>query len=231
MPKYSVIVPVFKREDEVKELLDSLAEQTLSDFEILIVDGSPTEDLAHINEYVGANHPRLAYQRLYSKGLGISDSRNLGAKNAKGDYLIFMDSDVIVPRKYFERLESHLADHPLDAFGGPDAAHESFSAIQKAISFSMTSMLTTGGIRGKKNHVGIFKPRGFNMGMKAEVFNAIGGFNASLPVGEDMDSEIRNKCQTHNDHGKPKPPFHKHGRLNYVNKQANDNAEEANITS
>ncbi|MFT6868352.1 MAG: GT2 family glycosyltransferase [Cyclobacteriaceae bacterium] len=191
MPKYSIIVPVFKREDEIKELLDSLALLTTQNFEIIIVDGSPADDLIAVNTYVNSQLPDLAYQRLYSKGLGISDSRNLGADHAKGEYLIFMDSDVIVPKDYFDELDHALERFGYDAFGGPDAAHESFSAIQKAISFSMTSMLTTGGIRGKEGHVGKFKPRGFNMGMKAEIFKVLGGYNALLPVGEDMDLSAR----------------------------------------
>ncbi len=191
MPRYSVIVPVFKREDEVKELLLSLSLQSVKDFEIIIVDGSPTEDLEVITDYVAVELSELQYLRIYSKGLGISDSRNLGAKYAKGNFLIFMDSDVIVPENYFKILDKELQKQYLDAFGGPDAAHESFSVIQKAISFSMTSVLTTGGIRGKKNHVGTFKPRGFNMGIRATVFHQLNGFNATLPVGEDMDLSAR----------------------------------------
>lgn len=191
MPRYSVIVPVFKREEEVRELLLSLSLQSVKDFEIIIVDGSPTEALQAITDYVAVELPHLQYMRIYSKGLGISDSRNLGAKCANGNFLIFMDSDVIVPEHYFQILDGALQKEYLDAFGGPDAAHESFSVIQKAISFSMTSVLTTGGIRGKKNHIGKFKPRGFNMGVRATVFHGLNGFDASLPVGEDMDLSAR----------------------------------------
>jgi glycosyltransferase involved in cell wall biosynthesis len=191
MPKYSVVVPVFKREDEVRELLFSLSQQQFKDFEIIIVDGSPTDALEVISDYVAVELSHLQYMRIYSKGLGISDSRNLGAKYSKGEFLIFMDSDVIVPDDYFQILESELSKRTLDGFGGPDAAHESFSIIQKAISYSMTSVLTTGGIRGKKSHVGKFKPRGFNMGIRKSVFNELKGFNAALPVGEDMDLSAR----------------------------------------
>ncbi|MEO9477539.1 MAG: glycosyltransferase [Cyclobacteriaceae bacterium] len=191
MPGFSVIVPVFKREDEVLELLDSLDKQSYSDFEVIIVDGSPTDDLKSVEKYASAHYSKLKFQRIYIKGLGISDSRNLGAKQACGEYLIFMDSDVIVPEGYFEKVEKSIKEQQLIAFGGPDAAHKSFSDVQKAISFSMTSVLTTGGIRGKKNHVGKYKPRGFNMGVKTSVFRDLRGFNAALPVGEDMDLSAR----------------------------------------
>ncbi|MFY0601187.1 MAG: glycosyltransferase [Cyclobacteriaceae bacterium] len=191
MLKFSIVVPVFKREDEVIELLDSLNNQLFNDFEIILVDGSPTDSLKSVDQYAKDFCQELSFQRIYKKGLGISDSRNLGAQKAQGEYLLFMDSDVIVPERYFEIINSTLGERNLDAFGGPDAAHESFSNIQKAISFSMTSVLTTGGIRGKKGHVGKFKPRGFNMGVKATVFNELSGFNASLPVGEDMDLSAR----------------------------------------
>ncbi len=191
MPKYSLIVPVFKREDEIKELLESLSDQPYKDFEIILVDGSPTDGLSSIDLFTKQEFPDLDFQRLYSKGLGISDSRNMGAKQAKGEYLIFMDSDVLVPDSYFAYVDAALDRFDYDAFGGPDAAHDSFSDIQKAISFSMTSVLTTGGIRGKANHVGKFKPRGFNMGLRADIFHSLGGFNAMLPVGEDMDLSAR----------------------------------------
>lgn len=189
--KYSVIVPVFKREDEVMELIDSLAIQTCTDFELIIVDGSPSDALGSVDQYVDSRYKTLAYNRIYSKGLGISESRNLGAFSAVGSYLLFMDSDVILPDDYFQKLEEALRESDLDAFGGPDAAHESFTDTQKAISFAMTSILTTGGIRGKRNHLGKFKPRGFNMGMREEVFKSLGGFNTALPVGEDMDLSAR----------------------------------------
>ena len=191
MPRYSVIVPVFKREDEVRELLLSLSLQTFQNFEIIIVDGSPSEALESITNYVALELSHLQYLRIYKKGIGISDARNLGAEHAEGNYYIFMDSDVIVPKDYFKILDQALQNSMLDAFGGPDAAHESFSVIQKAISFSMTSVLTTGGIRGKKNHIGKFKPRGFNMGIRSSVFEKLNGFDATLPVGEDMDLSAR----------------------------------------
>lgn len=191
MPKYSVVVPVFKREDEVRELLDSLSFQIYPDFEIILVDGSPTNDLSTIDNYVAQNYSKLDFHRIYSRGLGISDSRNLGAEKARGEYLIFLDSDVILPEDYFSKIETSLSDSELDAFGGPDAAHSSFSDVQKAISFSMTSFITTGGIRGGRRHVGQFKPRGFNMGVKQSVFEKLEGFNANLPVGEDMDLSAR----------------------------------------
>lgn len=191
MIKISLIVPVFKRADEVIELVDSLAAQPYPAFELILVDGSPTNELESVDQYVREHHPQLPFQRIYVKGLGISASRNLGASKARGEYCIFMDSDVLVPAQYFATLEQTFATNNPDAFGGPDAAHISFSRVQKAISFSMTSLLTTGGIRGKKAHVGTFKPRGFNMGIRKSVFDQLGGFDTTLPVGEDMDLSAR----------------------------------------
>ncbi|MAE83221.1 MAG: glycosyl transferase family 2 [Flammeovirgaceae bacterium] len=191
MPKYSLIVPVFKREDEVLELIASLNNQSYRSYELILVDGSPTNDLKSVDDHAALKFPLMSYYRLYRKGLGISASRNLGATHATGEYLIFMDSDILVPPSYFQKIDKVLNDTGPDCFGGPDAAHETFSTVQKAISFSMTSFFTTGGIRGKKTHVGKFKPRGFNYGIRKSVFQQLNGFNENLPVGEDMDLSAR----------------------------------------
>ena len=185
--RYSVIVPVFNRPDEVEELLDSLTRQTRQDFEVLLVeDGStvPCEEVARRYE------DRLA-ERYFSKpNSGPCQTRNYGAERAEGQWLIILDSDVIVPEGYFAAVDAELEREPADAFGGPDRAHESFSDIQKAINYAMTSFFTTGGIRGGKKKLDKFYPRSFNMGIRREAYAALGGFS-KMRFGEDIDLSIR----------------------------------------
>lgn len=184
---YSLIIPTFRRPEEVVECLESLCLQSFKNFEVIIADGTPGESL---EKYMAAFRDKLDLLFLYEEYLGVSEARNLGAQKAKGDYFIFLDSDCIIPPDYLEQLDPILRERKIDEFGGPDAAHESFTQLQKAISFTMTSMLTTGGIRGKKTHVGQFHPRGFNMGVRREVFEKVGGYS-TFKCGEDIELSIR----------------------------------------
>ncbi|MBS1949419.1 MAG: Glycosyltransferase [Cytophagales bacterium] len=189
---YSFIIPAFNRPDEINELLASFTELNLpvssfDGFEVIIADGSPSDILANI---IAGFKNHLRVEHLHRPKLAISPSRNLGAAHAKGGYLIFLDSDVILPKDYLNHLHSFLLQNKTDAFGGPDAAHESFSDTQKAISFAMTSYLTTGGIRGGKKQLHTYNPRGFNMGVKKEIFQQMNGFS-SMTCGEDIELSIR----------------------------------------
>jgi len=162
--------------------------QKLQNFEVIVVDGSP-DNILHpvINQY----EKKLRLQYHHHKGLGASESRNLGCGKAKGDFLVFIDSDCVVPQDYFSTVEEFLKSHPeVDAYGGPDAADNTFSPFQKAVNYAMTSMLTTGGIRGKKKHIGKFQLRGFNMGIKREAFFKVGGYSG-MQVAEDIDLSMR----------------------------------------
>lgn len=189
--KYSIIVPTYNRIDEVEEFLESLTTQSFKDFEVILVDGSPENSLKEVDSIFKNHQFECPYRRIHRPQLGISDSRNLGASVAEGEYLIFFDSDVIIPSNYFEELEAALVIHKYDLFGGPDAAHDSFTVTQKAINYCMTSILTTGGIRGRKISVGKFRPRGFNLGISKKLFEAVKGFDSSLKVGEDIDLSAR----------------------------------------
>ncbi len=191
--KYSVIVPVYNRPDEVDELLQSLSTQTLKDFEVVIVeDGSqiPCKDVC--DKY--ADILNLRY--YFKPNSGPGQSRNYGVERAHGDYVIIVDSDAVTPRTFLQSVDDELRREPTDAWGGPDAAHESFTDIQKAISYAMTSFFTTGGIRGGKKQLDKFYPRSFNMGVRREAYLALGGFSPlrfskmSL-YGEDIDFSIR----------------------------------------
>jgi GT2 family glycosyltransferase len=184
---FSVIVPTFGRPGEVRELLSGFAEQHTSDFEVIIVDGSPDN---HLKDIAEGFKGKINIRYIYEKGMGISDSRNLGAERAHGDYLVFMDSDCIAAPDYFNTISSFLAGNRVDGFTGPDKAHPSFSRVQKAINYAMTSHFTTGGIRGQKIHVGKIHLRGFNMGISKEAFFKIGGFSG-LKAGEDIDISLR----------------------------------------
>lgn len=185
--KYSIIVPVYNRPDEVDELLQSLCEQTVKDFEVIIVeDGSinPCKDVC--NKYAGI----LSLHYYAKENSGPGQSRNYGAERANGKYVIILDSDVVLPSGYLQAIEEELAQQPCEAFGGPDAAHPDFTPVQKAISYSMTSFFTTGGIRGGKAKLDKFYPRSFNMGIRRDVYQQLGGFT-KMRFGEDIDFSYR----------------------------------------
>ena len=185
--KYSIIVPVFNRPDEVRELLESLTQQTMKDFEVIVVEDGSTDKSDVICEQY---KDRLNLKYFFKENSGPGPSRNYGAERSAGEYLIILDSDVIVPDHYMETVQKTLYREPCDAFGGPDRAHASFTPIQKAINYSMTSFFTTGGIRGGKQKMDKFYPRSFNMGIRREVFQSVGGF-APLRYGEDIDLSTR----------------------------------------
>lgn len=185
--KYSLIIPVYNRPDEVDELLESLTTQTFTDFEVIVVeDGSarPCRDV--VEKYTG----RMAVRYFMKPNSGPGQTRNYGAERAEGEFLIVLDSDCILPPGYLQAVEDELQREPADAFGGPDHAHESFTNVQKAINYAMTSFFTTGGIRGGKKKMDKFYPRSFNMGIRRDVYNALGGFS-KMRFGEDIDFSIR----------------------------------------
>ncbi len=188
---FSFVVPVFNRPGETRELLESLAAQTFADpFEVVIVeDGSRVSSRAVVQEF----SDRLQLRYLQKENTGPGDSRNYGMRRAAGSYFILVDSDCILPPAYLEEVSRFLARTPLDCFGGADDAHPSFNAMQQAISYTMTSMLTTGGLRGKRASSGKFQPRSFNMGLSRAAFEASGGFGNIHP-GEDPDLSLRLKA-------------------------------------
>lgn len=186
--RFSVIVPVYNRIDEVRDLLDSLRCQTLKNFEVVIVEDGST---APCEEAVkSAKDLRVKY--FYKDNEGRSIARNYGMERAEGDYFIFFDSDCVIPENYFAVLTEELDSHPVDCFGGPDSAHSSFTSTQKAINFAMTSFLTTGGIRGGKVSLEKFVPRTFNMGFSRKVYEQVGGFREMFSEDIDMSTRIRN---------------------------------------
>ena len=185
--KYSFIIPVYNRPDEVDELLDSLTRQTLRDFEVVVVeDGSAIPCKEVVDKY--ADSLTIHYYNKANSGPG--QTRNYGVERANGEYMLILDSDCIIPEDYLEAVEAELSRKKADAFGGPDRAHESFSDVQKAINYAMTSFFTTGGIRGGKKKLDKFYPRSFNMGVRKDVYQALGGFS-KMRFGEDIDFSIR----------------------------------------
>lgn len=184
---YSIIIPVYNRPDEVDELLLSLTAQTYKSFEVILVEDGSLNTCAHIKDKYRTTS---AIHYLYQENTGPGPARNYGAIKSRGDYLIFLDSDCVIPPMYLEEVEKELNHCPSDAFGGTDRADDSFTRIQKAINYSMTSFFTTGGIRGGKKQLDRFYPRSFNLGVKHEVFDDLGGF-AEMRFGEDIDFSIR----------------------------------------
>jgi len=185
---FSFVIPVFNRPEEIKELLNSFRNLDGNfNYEIVIVeDGSTRDSKSVIKEF--QNKLNIAY--YFKKNSGPGDSRNFGMKRAKGNYFIILDSDCLLPKDYLKIVYAYLRDDYVDCYGGPDTAHESFSNLQKAINFAMTSFVTTGGIRGGKQSSKKFQPRSFNMGLSKVAFEACGGFGSIHP-GEDPDLSIR----------------------------------------
>ena len=188
MPYFSVIVPVYNRIDEVNDLLESLTHQSCKDFEVILVEDGSTEPCKDTAEQYS---DRIDVKYFYKSNEGRSIARNYGIERASGEYFIFFDSDCVIPENYFEALSHKLKENYTDCFGGPDAAHDSFSDVQKAINYSMTSFLTTGGIRGGKVQMEKFVPRSFNMGYSRKVWERVGGFREMFSEDIDMSTRVR----------------------------------------
>ena len=186
--KYSIIIPVYNRPDEVDELLQSLTQQTFKDMEVIIVeDGSSRPSEAVVHKYAG----KLQLRYYTNENSGPGPTRNFGAEHSQGDFLIFLDSDCVLPPDFLKAVNDELNRKECDAWGGPDKAHKSFTPVQKAISYSMTSFLTTGGIRGGKKQMDKrFYPRSFNLGIRRSLYRQLGGFSP-MRFGEDIDLSIR----------------------------------------
>ena len=185
--RYSIVIPVYNRPDEVDELLQSLTKQSFRDFEVVIVeDGSavPCKDV--VDRY----QKELDVHYYTKPNSGPGQTRNYAAERSNGEYLLILDSDCILPPGYLQAVEDELQRKPAEAFGGPDRAHASFTPVQKAINYAMTSFFTTGGIRGGKKKMDKFYPRSFNMGVRADVYQKLGGFS-KMRFGEDIDFSIR----------------------------------------
>lgn len=186
-PKYSVIVPVYNRPEEVNELLQSLTTQTFTNFEVIIVEDGSTNPCRDV---VDGFRDKLKIEYVFKQNSGPGPSRNVGYAMAKGDYFVVFDSDCIIPPDYFTIVDAELNRNKFDAWGGPDRAHEHFTPLQRAMAFTMSSVLTTGGIRGKKNGVGKFQPRSFNMGISRAVYEKTQGFSFNR-LAEDIELSIR----------------------------------------
>jgi glycosyltransferase involved in cell wall biosynthesis len=184
---FSIIIPLYNRPQEIKELLESLTLQTYSNFEVLVIeDGSVNDAETIVNTFT--DKLNLRYFKKQNEGQGFT--RNFGFERAKGDYFVIFDSDCLIPPAYLQIVNDSLTANYLDAYGGPDGAHESFTPTQKAISYSMTSPFTTGGIRGNKKGIGQFHPRSFNMGVSRQAWEKAGGFIITR-LGEDIEYSIR----------------------------------------
>ncbi len=188
-PRFSIIVPVYNRRSEVEDLCQSLLDQTDSNFELVIIEDGSTDRCKDIVEKYMTKGLDAKY--YYKANEGRSIARNYGLAHASGSYFIFFDSDCVIPPQYIATLAEELDKNPTDCFGGPDAAHQSFSDTQKAINYSMTSFLTTGGIRGGKVQLEKFVPRTFNMGFSRQVYDTVGGFREMFSEDIDMSTRIR----------------------------------------
>ena len=190
-PRFSIIIPVYNRPLEVDELLESLTKQTVKEFEVILVeDGSTLSSRDIFEKYADS----LAIHYFFKPNSGPGPSRNYGFEKSRGEYFVVFDSDCILPPAYFESVEKVLVVNRLDAWGGPDRGHDKFTALQQAMAYTMSSVLTTGGIRGGENQADRFQPRSFNMGMSRKVFEFTGGFTLDR-LAEDIDLSIRMKKQ------------------------------------
>lgn len=187
---YTIVVPVYNRPQEVEELLDGLCNQTYEHpFDVIVIDDGSEFDCKDV---VDGYRKLIDIEYYFKENSGPGLTRNFGMEKANGTYFIVFDSDCVIPHEYLEMVDNSLKANYTDIFGGPDAADDEFTTVQKAINFSMTSILTTGGIRGKKRSVGEFQPRSFNLGMSRKAFELTGGFG-EMRVGEDIDFSLRAK--------------------------------------
>jgi glycosyltransferase involved in cell wall biosynthesis len=188
---FSFVIPVYNRPDEVKELLESFKKQSFDrdkiSFEILVVEDGSTNKA---DEIVQQFADKFAIKYFFKENTGQGFTRNFAFERAQGDYFIILDSDCLLPPHYLQTIYDYLQHTPLDAFGGPDAAHHSFTDTQKAISYAMTSLFSTGGIRGNRRAAEKFRPRSFNMGLSRKVWQTVGGFRITR-MGEDIELSIR----------------------------------------
>ena len=182
--KYSVIVAVYNRPKEIEDLLNSISNQKFKDFEVIIVDDGSEKSSREIFQDF-RDKINLSYFFIQNQGPALA--RNFGVTKSSGDWIIFFDSDCTIPENYFFEVEKYISKNDIDFYGGPDMMDESFSYLQKSINYSMTSLITTGGIRGRKKSVDKFLPRSFNMGIKKKSFDAVGGFSDIRQYGEDLD--------------------------------------------
>ena len=186
--RFSIIIPVFNRPEELDELLQSIgAQRPNTNPEVIVVEDGSSRTSSHI---VKKYEKTLEITYCFKKNSGPGDSRNYGMHRSSGDYFILLDSDCILPQDYLSNIENALEKNYVDAFGGPDAAHESFTSWQKAINYSMTSLLTTGGLRNKETASTKFQLRSFNMGLSKDAFNLTGGFSKQR-IGEDIDLNFK----------------------------------------
>lgn len=188
-PRFSVVIPVYNRPGEVRELLESLVTQTRKDFEVILVEDGSTVTCEKVADEFSGKLPLHYYSK---SNAGPGPARNFGFAHARGAYFVVFDSDCILPPTYFEAVEQALTMTSLDAWGGPDRGHEKFTVPQRAMAYTMSSFLTTGGIRGGRKRMGWFQPRSFNMGFSREVFNRTGGFRFDRRA-EDIEFSIRMK--------------------------------------
>jgi glycosyltransferase involved in cell wall biosynthesis len=186
---YSLIIPLYNRPDEIDELLQSLCLQSFKDFEVIVIEDGSKDELK-ADTIIEKYSSKLKLKYFYKENSGQGFSRNYGFEKASSDYFIILDSDCIIPPHYMQAVHEGVSSRKLDLFGGPDAAHHDFTPLQKAISYSMTSYFTTGGIRGKKKQLHTYHPRSFNMGLSRKVYEATKGFSITR-CGEDIDLSIR----------------------------------------
>lgn len=186
-PRFSVVVPVYNRPHELDELLASLALQDYKNFEVIVIeDGSSVRSDIIVDRY----RDKLKLEYFHKPNSGPGPSRNAGFSRAKGDYFVVFDSDCILPSDYFTSVNTALENFGWDAWGGPDRAHEKFTILQRAMGYTMSSVLTTGGIRGGKKRIGLFQPRSFNMGISRAVYERTKGFTFDR-FAEDIEFSIR----------------------------------------
>lgn len=185
--KFSIIVPVYNRSEEINEFLNSLKNQTDRDFEVIIMEGTCVDSCKKVID----RYSDCLNIKFFEENTGRSTRRNNGMALASGDYFLLFDSDCILPPQYISIVRKCLSNNYLDCFGGPDNADDSFTDFQLAINYSMTSIMTTGGIRGGRKKMKNFMPRAFNMGFSRKVFEITHGYREM--IGEDVDLSMRIK--------------------------------------
>ena len=104
--KFSVIVPVYNRENMIASVIDSVVSQSYSSWELLLIDDGSTDSTAEVCKRYAAQDERVRY--FYKDNGGVSSARNFGIREANGDYIVFLDSDNSLMLDMLEKLNKAI---------------------------------------------------------------------------------------------------------------------------
>lgn len=186
MPKFTIVIPTYNESEYLEKLLYSLKNQMKKNVEIIVSDSGSTDETCQIARKYGA-------KVVMGPRKGPALGRNLGAKKARGEYLLFLDADCIVVAELLKVLESEIDENHIiySVKFKPDRGK-----ILDLILFELYNILNPLLIKYAPS---LAICSGQFICIRKDIFNRIGGFNQKLRLSEDrelMFMALR--------HGKPK---------------------------